>query len=82
MEILRAKMFLEGYNASGSHEAEISYLSVLGFSEADLVFMDEIRYYRNGIKYYGTILDNRYAEKVYTFMNKNYAKIKNQLGFY
>ncbi len=77
MEIIRAKMFIEGYNSDNSHEAEISYLKVLGFSEADLTFMDELRYYRNGIKYYGTILDKDYAEKVLVFMNKNYLKIKN-----
>ena len=77
MEIIRAKMFIEGYNSDNSHEAEISYLKVLGFSEADLTFMDELRYYRNGIKYYGTILDKDYAEKVLVFMNKNYLKIRN-----
>jgi len=77
MEIIRAKMFLDGYNATGSsHEAEVSYLIVLGFSEADATFMDELRYYRNGIKYYGTILDKSYAEKVLVFMNRNYPKLK------
>ncbi|HLD55686.1 MAG TPA: hypothetical protein VJB35_05490 [Candidatus Nanoarchaeia archaeon] len=76
MEILRAKMFLEGYNAGNSHEAEVAYLKVLGFSEADVTFMDELRYYRNGTKYYGTILDKAYAEKSLIFMNKNYPKIK------
>ncbi len=28
----------------------------IGFSEVDTRFMDDLRYYRNGIKYYGTIL--------------------------
>lgn len=76
MEIIRAKMFLEGYNSENSHEAEISYLKILGFSEADLMFMDELRYYRNGIKYYGVLLDKNYAEKVLAFMNRNYSKIR------
>jgi hypothetical protein len=76
MEIIRAKMFLDGYNANNSHEAEVSYLRTLGFSEADVAFMDELRYYRNGIKYYGTILDKNYADKVLAFMSKNYSKIK------
>ena len=33
MELIRAKMLLEGYNAAGqgAHEAEVSYLRVLGF---------------------------------------------------
>ena len=33
MELIRAKMLLEGYNSSGvgAHEAEVSYMRVLGF---------------------------------------------------
>ena len=69
-------MFLDGYNAGNSHEAEISYLSVLGFPEADVSFIDELRYYRNGIKYYGTILNKDYAQRVLAFMNKNYHRIR------
>ena len=80
MEILRAKMFLDGYNAGNSHQAEISYLSVLGFSEADIRFMDELRYYRKGTKYYGTRLEKDYAQKAMSFMNKNYPKIRNLIG--
>lgn len=77
MELVRAKMFIEGFNAGNSHEAEVSYLGILGFSQADLEFMDELRYHRNGTKYYGTILENSYSEKVLSFLNKNYSKIKN-----
>jgi hypothetical protein len=77
MEFVRAKMFIEGFNSGNSHEAEVSYLQLLGFSEAEVEFMDELRYYRNGTKYYGTILVNSYAEKVLTFLNKNYSRIKN-----
>jgi hypothetical protein len=76
MEIIRAKMFIDGYNSGSSHEAEVSYMIILGFSEADASFMDELRYYRNGIKYYGTILERTYAEKVLAFMNRNYSKLK------
>ena len=64
MELIRAKMFEDGYNAGNSHEAEVSYLENLGFPEPDIMFMNEIRYYRNGTKYYGTILEKDYAEKV------------------
>ena len=34
MELIRAKMLFEGYNASGfkAHEAEVSYMRVLGLS--------------------------------------------------
>ena len=76
IELVRAKMFIDGFNAGGSHEAEVSYLRVLGFSEASIIFMDELRYYRNGTKYYGTILDNDYAKETLVFLNKNYSKLK------
>lgn len=79
MELLRAKMLIDGYNAGNSHEAEVSYMLVLGFSETNTRFMDEIRYYRNGIKYYGTILDKEYSKKVLKFTNKVYYKLKTMI---
>ncbi len=79
MEILRAKMLIDGYNASGyrAHEAEISYLRNLGFSENDVQFADQIRYFRNGMLYYGTILDKEYADKVIKFLKRVYPKLLN-----
>jgi hypothetical protein len=79
MELIRAKMFSDGFNAGNSHEAEVSYLSVLGFGLEDLEFMDELRYHRNGTKYYGTILTKEYAVRVLDFLNKNYIILKNKL---
>ena len=76
MELIRAKMFIDGYNAGNSHQAEVSYMKNIGFFESDARFMDEIRYYRNGIKYYGTTLDKEYAEKVFAFLNKIYPQLK------
>jgi hypothetical protein len=76
MELIRAKMFTDGFNAKNSHEAEVSYALILGFSESDTRFMNELRYYRNGIKYYGTILDNEYAEKVLNFLERVYPILK------
>src|SRR3989344_1115159 len=72
MELIRAKMLLNGYNASGVgwHEAEVSYLRILGFVEKDVQFADQIRFFRNGMLYYGTILDKEYAEKVLLFLEK------------
>ena len=37
MFLIRAKMYLDGYSASGqgAHEAEVSYLRNLGFTEKD-----------------------------------------------
>lgn len=79
IEIIRAKMFFDGYNPGNSHEAEVSYMLALGFSETETRFMDEIRYYRNGIKYYGTILNMEYAKKVLEFTNKIYPKLKEMI---
>lgn len=77
MELIRAKMLTQGFNASGhgAHEAEISYLKELKISEKEIIFADELRYYRNGIVYYGKILDKEYAEKVVNFLNKMYAQL-------
>jgi hypothetical protein len=74
MEQIRAKMLLQGYNASGfgAHEAEVSYLRVLQFSENDVQFADQLRYFRNGMLYYGTALDREYAEKVIGFTKRVY----------
>jgi len=79
IELIRAKMFIDGYNPGNSHEAEVSYMPILGFSETETRFMDEIRYYRNGIKYYGTILNMEYAKKVLEFTNKTYPKLKEMI---
>lgn len=78
MHLIRAKLFLEGYssNGIGAHEAEISYLRILGFSEKDIQFADQMRYFRNRILYYGTALDKEYAEKVIEFIKRIYPKLK------
>jgi len=78
MEIIRAKMLLEGYDASGlgAHEAEVCYLGILGFKEQDIKFLNQIRFFRNGMLYYGTILDKEYAEKVIEFTKRNYLKLR------
>ena len=76
--LIRAKLYLEGYNASGqgAHEAEISYLRVLEFTEKEIQFADQMRYFRNGILYYGTALDKEYAEKIIDFTKRIYPKLK------
>lgn len=75
LQLIRAKMLLDGYKTD-SHEAEVSYFKILGFSEAETNFLDELRYFRNGTKYYGIIIDKEYAEKVFAFMNKNYPILR------
>lgn len=76
-ELVRAKMLLKGYNASGlgAHEAEISYMRNLGFKENEVRFADQMRFFRNGMLYYGTILDKEYAEKVILFIKEKYRKL-------
>ncbi|MEK6913105.1 MAG: hypothetical protein AABW47_00330 [Nanoarchaeota archaeon] len=78
IELLRAKLLIIGYKTD-SHEAEISYMRNLDFSENEVIFMNELRYFRNGIKYYGRILTKEYAEKVFIFMEKIYLKLKKSL---
>lgn len=74
-QLIRAKMLIDGYKTD-SHEVEVSYLKVLGFLEAEVLFANQLRYFRNGTKYYGTILDKEYAEKVLNFFKKVYPKLK------
>ncbi|HII14892.1 MAG TPA: hypothetical protein HA362_01115 [Nanoarchaeota archaeon] len=82
MEMIRAKMLLGGYKASGkgAHEAEVSYMRNIGFKEADVQFADQIRYFRNGMLYYGTIQNKEYAEKVIEFTKRIYPKLKRILA--
>ncbi|MFH1591032.1 MAG: hypothetical protein ABIC95_03815 [archaeon] len=78
MELVRAKMLLKGYNASGfgAHEAEVAYMRIIGFSENEVQFADQLRYFRNGMLYYGKILDAEYAKAVITFTTKCYNKLR------
>lgn len=80
MELIRAKMLIRGYNASGfgAHESEVSYLRILGYNEKDIQFADQIRYFRNGMLYYGTMLDKEFADKVIEFTKKIYLKLRKQ----
>ena len=77
MELVRAKLLIEGYKSSGqfSHEAEVSFLIELGFSDNEVLFLNQLRYSRNSIIYYGKILNKEYAKKAYGFLNKIYPKL-------
>ena len=78
MLIIRAMLFSKGYSASGqgSHEAEIAYLATIGIEDGQVRFIDTLRYYRNGILYYGTHLDAEYANKVIAFTKKMYKHLR------
>jgi len=70
MNLIRAKMFVTGFNSSGkgAHEAEVAYLRKLDFSEVEINFVNQLRYFRNGIMYYGKLFDGEYATKAIKFM--------------
>lgn len=74
IELIRAKLLLDGFKTD-SHEAEVSYMRNLGFSENDVMFMNDLRYFRNGIKYYGKRFDNEYAGKVLSFLEDIYVRL-------
>ncbi|HLD38345.1 MAG TPA: hypothetical protein VJA20_02800 [Candidatus Nanoarchaeia archaeon] len=82
IELIRAKLLKDGFKAhgEGAHEAEVSYMRKIGFNELDVSFMNELRYFRNGIKYYGKRLDKKYAEKVLKFLNRLYLILKTSLN--
>ncbi len=81
LELIRAKMLIGGYNASGffAHESEVSYMKNIGFSENEVSLMNELRFLRNGILYYGKILDESYAKQIFDFLEKNYLKLKQKI---
>lgn len=76
MELIRARMFLDGFSSSGigAHESEVSYLKEIGFKDTEVEFVDQLRYFRNGILYYGKSFDKGYAKKVLVFLDKIYKK--------
>ncbi len=80
ISLIRSKLYLEGFKSS-NHEAEISYLVKIGFSETDARTLDELRQFRNKIKYYGKKFKKDYAEKILNFLEKNQKKLKELLIF-
>jgi len=81
MELIRANLLLRGYNSSGSysHEAEVSFLKLLDFPEKEIAFLNELRYFRNSVTYYGKILDSQYATKVYGFLKIIYPELRKRI---
>jgi putative IMPACT (imprinted ancient) family translation regulator len=72
INLVRSRMMLEGFSSSGkgAHEAEIAYLRKLNLSEVDVKMANQLRYFRNGIMYYGKRFDSEYAKKIIKFLNK------------
>ena len=75
--LIRAKLLIQGFYASGegAHEAEVSFMRNLGFPEKEARFMNDLRYFRNGILYYGKDFDASYGNKVLDFLNRLYPKL-------
>ena len=78
IELIRAKLLIDGFSSSGkgAHEAEVSYMRKLDFNESDVGFMNDLRYFRNGILYYGRNFDKEYGKKVLDFLKKIRPKLK------
>ena len=76
--LIRAKMLEQGYSSSGqgAHEAEVSFGEKLEFSGQEIQSIDQLRYFRNGILYYGKRFDNEYAKQTIKLTQKifNYLK--------
>jgi hypothetical protein len=75
--LIRAKMLEEGYSSSGqgAHEAEVSYSRELGFNDSEIQLFDKLRYFRNGILYYGKRFDKEYANKIIEFTKKKFKAL-------
>lgn len=78
IELIRARLLIEGFNSSGegAHEAEVAYMRNMGFAEKDVRLVNELRYFRNGITYYGKSFDKNLAEKSANFMDRIYQTLK------
>ena len=85
MELIRSQLLANGFSSSGegTHEAEISFMRNLEFSENETRFLNDLRYFRNGILYYGKNFDEEYGKRVIDFLNKLYPKLmeKNEKYF-
>ena len=79
IELIRSRLLAKGYCSSGegAHEAEVSFMRLINFTENETRFMNDLRYFRNGILYYGKRFDAEYGRKVIDFLNKSYPKLKN-----
>lgn len=80
MGMLRSKMLIQGLNASGlgAHESEVAFMRKIGFNDKNVQFADQLRYFRNGILYYGKSFDKEYAQKVIDFLYSAYSNLKPQ----
>lgn len=78
MFLIRAKMLEQGYISSGqgAHEAEVAFAQILDFTKPEIELLDKLRYFRNGILYYGKRFDKDYAAQVIEFTKKIFVRLK------
>ncbi|MBS3112602.1 HEPN domain-containing protein [Candidatus Woesearchaeota archaeon] len=78
MFLIRAKMLEKGYISSGqgAHEAEVAFARNFKLNDSEVRLLNQLRYFRNGILYYGKRFDKEYAEKIIKFTHKIYQLIK------
>lgn len=74
-ELLEARLSKDGYK-SYNHEAVISYMTDLEFPKDEVVFVDKLREIRHGTKYYGKSVKVEYAQKVRSFLDSIYTRLK------
>lgn len=76
--LIRSKMLLKGYKSSGhgAHEAEVRFSENFGLNQVEIETLDELRYFRNRILYYGKKFDEEYAKKIIKFTKNMFGKIK------
>jgi uncharacterized protein (UPF0332 family) len=78
-ELIEAKLLINGYK-SYSHEATILFLKRFKeFNEQEIIFLDNLRKIRNGIKYYGKEANKEDALKTLEFMSSILLKLKKLL---
>ncbi len=63
--LARARLIEANYYArgEGAHEAEVAFLRTIDVPESDINFLNELRYRRNRILYYGDRYDTVYAHQ-------------------
>lgn len=78
IQSIRSQMILKGFYASGNyaHEAEVSFMKTLNFTDTEINFVNVLRASRNGINYYGKIYEENYAKECYNFLKKHHKKFK------
>ncbi len=75
IEIIDALLALEGYK-SWSHEANLAFLSKIGFSEVEIRKLDVSRRKRHSSKYYGKDFDAEEVADELDFLEKIFRKLE------